>query len=120
MSLIATVSRRDFMHGTLASGAFILGVQLVRAPLWAEAAEAPQAINPNLWLSIAADGTVTITAHRSEMGCGSRTALPLVVAEELDADWSRVTIAQAIGDPQYGDQDTDGSHSITSCFEQMR
>ena len=120
MSLIANVSRRDFMQGTLASGAFILGVQLVRAPLWAEAAEAPQAINPNLWLSIAADGTVTITAHRSEMGCGSRTALPLVVAEELDADWSRVKIAQAIGDPQYGDQDTDGSHSVTSCFEQMR
>ena len=71
-------------------------------------------------MSIASDGTVTIVAHRSEMGCGSRTALPLVVADELDADWSKVKIDQAIGDPKYGDQDTDGSHSVRSFFDQMR
>ncbi|MGC2247293.1 MAG: molybdopterin cofactor-binding domain-containing protein, partial [Terriglobales bacterium] len=50
----------------------------------------------------------------------SRTALPLVVADELDADWPRVKIEQAIGDPKYGDQDTDGSHSVRSSFELMR
>jgi len=66
------------------------------------------------------DGTVTIVAHRSEMGCGSRTALPLVVTDELDADWSRVRIEQATGDPKYGDQDTDGSHSVRSSFDLMR
>ena len=71
-------------------------------------------------MSIASDGTVTIVAHRSEMGCGSRTALPLVVADELDADWSKVKIEQAIGDPKYGDQDTDGSHSVRSNFDLMR
>ena len=71
-------------------------------------------------MSIASDGTVTIVAHRSEMGCGSRTALPLVVADELDADWSKVKIEQAIGDPKYGDQDTDGSHSVRSTFDLMR
>jgi len=71
-------------------------------------------------MAIASDGTVTIVAHRSEMGCGSRTALPLVVADELDADWSRVKIDQAIGDPKYGDQDTDGSHSVRSSFDLMR
>ena len=66
------------------------------------------------------DGSVTIVAHRSEMGCGSRTALPLVVADELDADWSKVKIEQALGDAKYGDQDTDGSHSVRSFFDQMR
>jgi isoquinoline 1-oxidoreductase beta subunit len=71
-------------------------------------------------MSIASDGTVTLVAHRSEMGCGSRTALPLVVADELDADWSKVKIDQAIGDPKYGDQDTDGSHSVRSSFDLMR
>ncbi|MGA8541900.1 MAG: molybdopterin cofactor-binding domain-containing protein, partial [Terriglobales bacterium] len=75
---------------------------------------------PSLWMSITRDGTVTIVAHRSEMGSGSRTALPLVVADELDADWSKVKIDQAIGDPKYGDQDTDGSHSVRSNFDLMR
>ena len=120
MNLIEKVSRRGFVHGALASGVFILGTRLVRQPLWAAEGEAPAAIDPNLWLVIAADGTVTIVAHRSEMGSGSRTALPLIVAEELDADWSKVKIAQAIGDPKYGDQDTDGSHSVASFFDQMR
>ena len=119
MKLIENVSRRGFMQGALASGVFILGARLVPQPLWAED-ETPAPFDPTIWLSIASDGTVTIVAHRSEMGCGSRTALPLVVADELDADWSRVKIEQAIGDPKYGEQDTDGSHSIRSNFDLMR
>jgi isoquinoline 1-oxidoreductase subunit beta len=59
-------------------------------------------------------------AHRSEMGTTSRTTLPLVVADELDADWKRVKIEQAIGDKRYGDQNTDGSHSIRSFYDAMR
>src|SRR5208282_1773326 len=115
------VSRRGFLQGALASGVFVLSVRFVPAPLWAaegEAAAAP--FEPSLWMSIASDGTVTIVAHRSEMGCGSRTALPLVVADELDADWSKVKIEQAIGDPRYGEQDTDGSHSVRGSFDLMR
>ncbi len=115
------VSRRGFLQGALASGVFVLSVRFVPQPLWAaedEAAAAP--FEPSLWMSIASDGTVTIVAHRSEMGCGSRTALPLVVADELDADWSKVKIEQAIGDPKYGEQDTDGSHSVRSSFDLMR
>jgi isoquinoline 1-oxidoreductase beta subunit len=115
------VSRRGFLQGALASGVFVLSVRFVPGPLWAaegEAAAAPFA--PSLWMSIASDGAVTIVAHRSEMGCGSRTALPLVVADELDADWSKVKIEQAIGDPKYGEQDTDGSHSVRSSFDLMR
>jgi isoquinoline 1-oxidoreductase subunit beta len=118
--VIENVSRRGFLQGALASGVFILSARFVPQPLWAAEGEAPAAFDPSLWMAIAADGTVTIVAHRSEMGCGSRTALPLVVADELDADWARVKIDQAIGDPKYGEQDTDGSHSVRSSFELMR
>jgi isoquinoline 1-oxidoreductase beta subunit len=115
------LSRRGFLGGALASGVFILSVRFIPEPLWAaqgEAAAPP--FDPTIWMSISHDGTVTIVAHRSEMGCGSRTALPLVVADELDADWSKVKIEQAIGDPKYGEQDTDGSHSVRSNFDLMR
>ena len=115
------VSRRGFLQGALASGVFVLSARFIPEPLWAAEGEAAApAFEPSLWMSIASDGTVTIVAHRSEMGCGSRTALPLVVADELDADWSKVKIDQAIGDPKYGEQDTDGSHSVRSNFDLMR
>ncbi len=129
MSLIENVSRhagrnfsrRGFLQGALASGVFVLSARFVPEPLWAAEGDGTAApFQPSLWMSIASDGTVTIVAHRSEMGCGSRTALPLVVADELDADWSKVKIDQAIGDPKYGDQDTDGSHSVRSNFDLMR
>jgi isoquinoline 1-oxidoreductase beta subunit len=115
------ISRRGFLQGALAGGVFVLSARLIPQPLWAAEGEAAAAaFEPSLWMSITSDGTVTIVAHRSEMGCGSRTALPLVVADELDADWSKVKIDQAIGDPKYGDQDTDGSHSVRSNFDLMR
>ena len=121
MKPIENVSRRGFLQGALVGGAFVLSARFIPDPLWAAEGEAaPAAIEPSLWMSISSDGTVTIVANRSEMGCGSRTALPLVVADELDADWSKVKIDQAIGDPKYGDQDTDGSHSVRSFFDQMR
>ena len=88
MNIIENVSRRGFLQGVVASGVFVLSARLVPEPLWAAEGEAAApGIEPSLWMSIASDGTVTIVAHRSEMGCGSRTALPLVVADELDADW---------------------------------
>jgi isoquinoline 1-oxidoreductase beta subunit len=122
MSIVENVSRRRFVQGALAGGVLILGARYAPRLLRSTKGEAAPsaALEPDLWMSIASDGTVTIVAHRSEMGCGSRTALPLVVADELDADWSRVKIDQAIGDPKYGDQDTDGSHSVRSSFDLMR
>jgi isoquinoline 1-oxidoreductase beta subunit len=78
------------------------------------------AFHPNVFVGIEADGTVYIVAHRSEMGNGSRTALPRIVADELDADWNRVRILQAIGDPRYGPQDTDASQTVREFFGPMR
>ena len=121
MNNIQNVSRRRFIQAAFATGTFVLGVQFVPRQLWASESGNPTPVfQPDIFLKIASDGSVTIVAHRSEMGCGSRTALPLVVADELDADWSKVKIEQAIGDAKYGEQDTDGSHSVRSFFDQMR
>ena len=78
------------------------------------------AFAPDLFVSIALDGTVTVLAHRSEMGTGIRTGLPRVLADELEADWARVVIRQAQGDKRLGDQNTDGSNSIRFFFDTMR
>ena len=120
MKLVDNVSRRTFLQASIVSGAFVLTAHIVPEPLWAEDEAAPKPLEPSLWMSIAPDGTVTIVAHRSEMGCGSRTALPMMLADELGADWNRVKIDQAIGDPRYGDQETDGSHSVRDGFDLMR
>jgi isoquinoline 1-oxidoreductase subunit beta len=125
MSTIENVSRRGFLKGALASGAFIIGMQVVPKIVRAEGAATATGISdsvfrPDLFVGIQTDGTVTIIAHRSEMGTGIRTTLPLILADELDADWKRVKVEQAIGDTRYGSQDTDGSHSVRDFFDVMR
>ena len=102
----------------LSAGALVLSVRFFPEAVWAADLERcdrcgdRETLHPDLFFGINPDGTVYIVAHRSEMGTGIRTSLPLVLADELDADWKRVRIEQAIGDPRYGDQNTDGSHSI--------
>jgi isoquinoline 1-oxidoreductase beta subunit len=123
-------SRRDFLKGVLGAGAFVLGVSVIPEHLLASSAGsfpgdpagdmAAAAFQPSVYLAIGTDGTAYVVAHRSEMGNGVRTSLPRIVADELDADWSRVKVVQAIGDEKYGDQDTDGSHSVVSFFVPLR
>src|SRR5213082_896697 len=116
--------RRGFLKGMLGAGAFVLSIRLMPEQLLARSADADGMTKapwrPNVYLAIDADGTAYIIAHRSEMGSGSRTALPRIVADELDADWARVKLVQATGDDKYGDQDTDGSHSGRSFFDVLR
>ncbi len=129
MSMIENVSRRGFLKGVVSTGAFVLSVKVLPQAAWGavdtESTGTSQAFNravlhPDLFLAVDTDGTAYIIAHRSEMGTTSRTSLPLIVADELDADWKRVKIEQAIGDERYGSQDTDGSHSVREFFESMR
>src|SRR6202034_3965279 len=128
VSGIENVSRRGVLKGILATGGLVLAVH-VSLPALAE--DAPQCggdglphgtVNsPLAFVSIAPDGTVTIVCHRSEMGQGIRTGMPLVVADEMEADWARVKVAQATGDEaKYGNQDTDGSRSTRHFFMPMR
>ncbi|HTS68443.1 MAG TPA: xanthine dehydrogenase family protein molybdopterin-binding subunit [Terriglobia bacterium] len=126
MSTVENLSRREFVKGMFSAGALVLCGQVAPIRLWAGAvgtyndpvAAAP--FHPNVWLGIEPDGAVTIVASRSEMGSGSRTGPAIVLADELEADWKRVRIEQAIGDAKYGGQDTDGSHSIRDLFDVMR
>jgi isoquinoline 1-oxidoreductase subunit beta len=126
MSSITNVSRRGFLTGLAGTGAFVLGVRYLpiiasKQKSLAYSTEADLAtLHPNSFVGVNTDGTVFIVAHRSEMGTVIRTTLPLVVADELDADWKRVKIDQAIGDKRYGDQNTDGSHSVRSFYDVMR
>jgi isoquinoline 1-oxidoreductase beta subunit len=127
MNTIENVSRRQFIGGVFSAGAFVLAAQVLPKSAWAQAAgpavrtQADTAmLNPSVYLGIQPDGTVFIVTHRSEMGTGIRTSLPLVAADELDADWSRVKIEQGIGDARYGDQNTDGSRSIRDFYVAFR
>jgi isoquinoline 1-oxidoreductase beta subunit len=77
-------------------------------------------LNPNAFIHIASTGVVSIICHRSEMGQGIRSSLPVLLADELGADMKNVHIIQADGDKKYGDQNTDGSNSIRGIYESMR
>jgi isoquinoline 1-oxidoreductase beta subunit len=127
MSIIENVSRRRFIEGMFSAGAFVIAARVVPESAWAQA-PAPAfrtnadaaALNPSVYLGIQPDGTVFIVTHRSEMGTGIRTTLPMVAADELDADWGRVRVEQGIGDARYGDQNTDGSRSIRDFYVAFR
>src|SRR5499427_5551474 len=126
--VIANVSRRRFLQSASALGAFVL---VGGFPAAARAADPPKygadgmphgwVDNPLVFVAIAEDGIVSIVCHRSEMGQGIRTGMPMIVADELEADWKRVRVVQAPGDEErFGNQDTDGSRSTRHFFEPMR
>src|SRR5215467_8886714 len=120
-------SRCGFLKGMAGAGAFVLSVRWIPEEAFADTGNpspadpmGKAALQPSVYLAVDTDGTVYVVAHRSEMGNGVRTSLPRIVADELDANWSRVKVLQATGDEKYGDQDTDGSHSVVSFFVPLR
>jgi isoquinoline 1-oxidoreductase subunit beta len=122
---VAALPRRDFLKLTVAGG-FALGVAplAVYAQGTATAGLKPQQ-QPVAFVAIARDGTVTVTVNRLEFGQGVQTALPLILAEELDADWARVrsqlgTNDMAYADPMFGMHLTGGSNSIKHSYTQYR
>jgi len=124
---VENVSRRSILKGLGIAGSFVLAAPIMSRPALAAyktgAGEMPHGVvvDPRVFVAVAPDGIVTIVAHRSEMGTGVRTSLPLVVAEEMEADWSRVKVQQAHGDEvRYGNQDTDGSRSTRHYLVPMR
>ena len=129
-AIIENVSRRNLLKGIVSGGGLVIAAQFLPTMARAEenlyntgASGMPGGAvwDPHVYVSIDPSGTVTIVTHRSEMGTGSRTSLPMVVADEMEADWAKVKIIQAPGDEQkYGNQDTDGSRSIRHFVQPMR
>lgn len=116
------LTRREFMKLTgAAGGGLMLGLAMAD-----EAQEARRKVfPPAAFLRIAADGTVTVMVNRLEFGQGVSTALPMLIAEELDCDWSKVRAelapaAEVYADPSFGIQMTGGSMSVASSWKQYR
>ena len=125
-----SLSRRTFLNGILSTGAFVVASRLMSEDLLAQNGQTGAAVfntkadtaalHPSVYLGIEPNGNVFIVTHRSEMGTGIRTSLPLVAADELDADWNQCRIEQGVGDTRYGDQNTDGSRSIRDFYDAFR
>ncbi|MFK8013910.1 MAG: molybdopterin cofactor-binding domain-containing protein [Gammaproteobacteria bacterium] len=123
---LTKMNRRQFV-GRTAAGALLLGVPL-SAPRADDHEEVEKTLEnmqggdatPSLFIALHPDGQVDLTCHRSEMGQQSWTSMAQLIAEELEADFSRVNIVQAIGHPRYGDQNTDGSRSVRYNFTRLR
>ncbi|WP_394839603.1 xanthine dehydrogenase family protein molybdopterin-binding subunit [Pendulispora rubella] len=116
------IPRRSFL-AALGLSVGTLAVGLGRPPSDAHAAAVSPpdgGFTPNVFVHIAPDGTVTVCCHRSEMGQGIRSSIPVLVADELGADMAKVKLVQADGDKKYGDQNTDGSTSVRNGFDNTR
>jgi isoquinoline 1-oxidoreductase beta subunit len=119
-----TLSRRTFLKaGAAAGGGLLIGGFVAGA---GEQASAAGVFEPNVWVKIAADDTVTMTLTMLEMGQGVMTSMPMLVAEELDIDWNRIRTEWAPADPKYGNpnfggqQLTAGSNSVRGMWKLLR
>ncbi|MBX7218376.1 MAG: xanthine dehydrogenase family protein molybdopterin-binding subunit [Blastocatellia bacterium] len=117
------LNRRDFLKVSFVAGTgLVLGCHLPGGgKLDVTEAAAVDAQTLNAWVTIAPDSTVTIFAAKAEMGQGIRTSLPMIVAEELDADWNKVKVEHAPGhSTKHGNQGTGGSSSIRTSWKPLR
>jgi isoquinoline 1-oxidoreductase subunit beta len=116
-------SRRNFLKSSAAlSGGLMIGFQL---PAGAQKAGAAKTVQPNAWVKIGTDNKVTIICHRAEMGQGTYTSMPMLVAEELEVDLNQVNIEMAPANPVYinallGGQLTGGSTSVRDAWDGLR
>src|SRR2546423_7504358 len=124
MSGVVVVGRRDFLRPAAAvGGGLLLGVHV--APADGEPVAVPTNFAPNAFLRISPDESITIIVARTELGQGVYTALPMLIAEELEIDLDKVRIEPALVDtayanPIFGMQMTGGSTSIVSSWEPLR
>ena len=138
MNTTHSLGRRFFLQASLSAGAVLVvgcGTEQVPPPVVPSPTAAPSSkpvaptsqrpFTPNAWVKIAPDSTITIVVDKAEMGQGIETSLPMLAAEELDADWSKIQIEFAPVSPDYknpvfGSQGTGGSTTIRGSYTPMR
>ncbi|MCU0620390.1 MAG: xanthine dehydrogenase family protein molybdopterin-binding subunit [Gemmatimonadales bacterium] len=120
------LSRRDFLQASVAAGTGLVVAVQLQGCGGPGAPPATAAFAPNAWVRVDTDGTVRVVVDRSEMGQGVATALPMLVAEELEADWASVRFEQAPAHPAYankltqGTQTTGGSTAVMNGWIPLR
>jgi isoquinoline 1-oxidoreductase subunit beta len=113
---MSPLSRREFVTAGVAAGAgLVIGFYLPH-----RTGSQEESFSPNAYLRITPDNKIIIVVARSEMGQGVRTALPMILAEELEADWNQIEIEQAGASTLFGDQTTGGSASVRTTWDPMR
>ena len=113
---MSPLNRREFVAAGVAAGAgLVVGFYLPHGRK-----SGKEVFSPNAYVRITPDNKTTIVVARSEMGQGVRTALPMILAEELEADWKQIEIEQAGASTLYGDQTTGGSASVRTTWDPMR
>jgi CO/xanthine dehydrogenase Mo-binding subunit len=113
---MSPLSRRDFLTAGAAAGAgLVIGFYLPH-----HGSDNGEMFAPNAYLEIVPNRKITVVLARSEMGQGVSTSLPMILAEELEADWKQITIEQAGASTLYGDQSTGGSASVRTTWDPMR
>jgi isoquinoline 1-oxidoreductase beta subunit len=114
-------TRREFIKVVSVSGSgLILASYIPFNNTFAKLGDDPKIFSPSVYLKIDSNNVVTVIFHRSEMGQGIKTSLPMLIAEELEVDWEKIVIEQADADKKYGSQSTGGSWSIRSTWEPFR
>lgn len=118
----ASPSRRSFLIGAAATGGFMMAFAHASVLLPGQSpaqALASGGYDPNLWVHLAPDGTITVNVIRAEMGQHVGTALARILADELEADWAQVRINHVDTDPKWGTMVTGGSWSVWQSFPQL-
>lgn len=121
MSAVTNWSRREFLTASsIGAGGLLLGFALPSKGAGRTAGAVAEELSPSAWVSISTDDTVTIWVGEADMGQGVRTALPMILADELEADWDDVQIQQAYPDPRFGNLGTGGSSSVRNAWNPLR
>ena len=125
MTMFTNLSRRTVLKGIAGTGGFVIGARIGADQLLGLPANAAEGkLDANLFVAVDGDGSVTITCARSEMGQGIRTSLPMIIADEMEADWARCSVVQADAEQKWNDfgqeLDTDGSRSVRRDINHLR